>query len=163
MGKARDFAAFFGAQSCQKPKLYDRDDANANARLSTRIPYILCISRFAHYLKAMARDKIGSFMERAEMQDWLNDWIMNYVLANPETAGPRAKAEKPLARGPGRGARRQGQARLVRGGRLPAAPLPAGGARRLPPIGSGTAAGEGLTVTHTHKLREEGRIQWLSI
>jgi type VI secretion system protein ImpC len=95
-GKGTDFAAFFGGQSCQKPKLYDRDDANSNARLSARIPYILCTSRFAHFLKAMARDKIGSPMERAEIQDWLNRWILNYVLENPETAGPRAKAEKPL-------------------------------------------------------------------
>lgn len=95
-GKGTDFAAFFGGQSCQKPKLYDRDDANSNARLSARIPYILCTSRFAHFLKAMARDKIGSAMERGEVQDWLNRWILNYVLENPETAGPRAKAEKPL-------------------------------------------------------------------
>ena len=66
--KGTDFAAFFGAQSTQKPKLYDRDDANANARLSTMLQYMLCTSRFAHYLKAMARDKIGSFMERDECE-----------------------------------------------------------------------------------------------
>ena len=95
-GKGTDFAAFFGGQSCQKPKLYDRDDANSNAQLSARIPYILCIARFAHFLKAMARDKIGAAMERAEIEDWLNRWILNYVLENPETAGPKAKAEKPL-------------------------------------------------------------------
>jgi type VI secretion system protein ImpC len=94
--KGTDYAAFFGAQSTQKPKLYDRDDANANARLSTMINYLLCTSRFAHYLKAMARDKIGSFMERSECETWLNRWIMNYCLANPESAGPKAKAERPL-------------------------------------------------------------------
>jgi len=94
--KGNDFAAFFSATSCQKAKLYDRDAANANARLSTKINYILCTSRFAHYLKAMARDKIGSFMERNECEAWLNRWIMNYVLGNPDTAGPKAKAEKPL-------------------------------------------------------------------
>src|ERR1043165_7278802 len=62
--KNRDYAAFMGAQSCQKPEKYDRDDANANAELSTKFNYIMCVSRFAHYLKVMARDRIGSFMER---------------------------------------------------------------------------------------------------
>ncbi|MFO0915403.1 MAG: type VI secretion system contractile sheath large subunit [Pirellulales bacterium] len=94
--KGTDFAAFFGAQSCQKPKLYDRDDANANARLSTMLQYILCVSRFAHYLKAMARDKIGSFMERDDCEKWLNRWINNYVIANPQDAGQEAKAKAPL-------------------------------------------------------------------
>jgi type VI secretion system protein ImpC len=94
--KGTDYAAFFGAQSCQKPKLYDRDDANANARLSTMMQYLLCTSRFAHYLKAMARDKVGSFMERQDAEKWLNRWILNYVLANPEDAGPDAKAKRPL-------------------------------------------------------------------
>jgi type VI secretion system protein ImpC len=94
--KGTDKAAFFGSRSTQKPKLYDRDDANANARLSTMINYILCTSRFAHYLKAMARDKIGAFMERNECEAWLNRWINNYCLANPENAGPKVKAERPL-------------------------------------------------------------------
>jgi type VI secretion system protein ImpC len=94
--KNTDYAAFFGAQSCQKPKLYDTDEANANARLSTALQYIFCTSRFAHYLKAMARDKIGSFMEKSDCERWLNRWITGYVLGNPETAGPKAKAEKPL-------------------------------------------------------------------
>ncbi|HWA97553.1 MAG TPA: type VI secretion system contractile sheath large subunit [Pirellulales bacterium] len=94
--KGTDYAAFFGTQSAQKPKLYDRDDANANARLSTMLQYILCVSRFAHYLKAMARDKIGSFMERDECEAWLNRWINNYVLSNPESAGQEMKAKNPL-------------------------------------------------------------------
>ena len=67
--KNTDYAAFFGAQSCQKPKLYNTDAANANARLSTQLPYILPTSRFAHYLKAMMRDKIGSFMSRTRVRD----------------------------------------------------------------------------------------------
>ena len=66
--KGTDYAAFFGAQSAQKPKKYDTDAANANARLSTQLPYILAISRFAHYLKAMMRDKIGSFMSRTDVR-----------------------------------------------------------------------------------------------
>ena len=94
--KGTDYAAFFGAQSTQKAKVYDRDDANANARLSTQLQYILCTSRFAHYLKAMARDKIGSFMERDECEQWLNRWISNYVLSNPESAGAETKAKYPL-------------------------------------------------------------------
>jgi type VI secretion system protein ImpC len=94
--KGRDFAAFFGAQSAQKAKVYNKDSANANARLSTMLQYLLCVSRFAHYLKAMARDKIGSFMERSDCERWLNDWINNYTLANPETAGPELKAKHPL-------------------------------------------------------------------
>jgi type VI secretion system protein ImpC len=94
--KGSDFAAFFSGQSCQKPKVYDRDDANASAQLSARINYILCTSRFAHYLKAMARDKIGAFMERSDCEAWLNRWISNYVLGNPETAPESARAQRPL-------------------------------------------------------------------
>ncbi len=94
--KGTDYAAFFGAQSCQKPKLYDTDEANANAKLSTMLQYLLCTSRFAHYLKAMARDKVGSFMERSDCEKWLNRWILNYVLGNPEDAGPEAKSKRPL-------------------------------------------------------------------
>jgi type VI secretion system protein ImpC len=95
--KNRDFAVFMGAQSCQKPKQYFDPAANSNAELSTKINYILCVSRFAHYLKVMARDKIGSFMEVGDCQKWLNNWIMNYVIANPEDAGDDAKAKAPLA------------------------------------------------------------------
>jgi type VI secretion system protein ImpC len=70
--KDTDYAAFFSVQSCQKPKLFDTDSANANARLSTQIPYIMAVSRFAHYLKAMMRDKIGSFMSRTDAEIFLN-------------------------------------------------------------------------------------------
>ena len=95
--KNRDFAVFMGAQSCQKPKQYFDPAANANAELSAKFNYILCVSRFAHYLKVMARDKIGSFMEVSDCERWLNEWIMNYVIANPQTAGDEAKAKHPLA------------------------------------------------------------------
>ncbi|MEX2176526.1 MAG: type VI secretion system contractile sheath large subunit [Pirellulaceae bacterium] len=95
--KGRDFAAFFAAQSCQKAKLYNKDEANANAMLSTQLQYILCVSRFTHYLKAMARDKIGSFTSRKACEDWLNDWINTYVHPSPESAGQQALAAKPLA------------------------------------------------------------------
>jgi type VI secretion system protein ImpC len=95
--KGRDFAVFMGTQSCQKPKTYFDPAANANAELSTKLNYIMCVSRFAHYLKVMARDKIGSFMERGDCERWLNDWISNYVVSNPENVGDKIKAEKPLS------------------------------------------------------------------
>ncbi len=93
--KNTDYAAFFSVQSCQKPKLYDKPAANANARLSTQLPYILACSRFAHYLKAMMRDKIGSFMSRTDCEIWLNQWINNYVVPD-DTASPTIKASHPL-------------------------------------------------------------------
>jgi len=93
--KDTDYAAFFSVQSAQKPKIYDKDAANANARLSAQLPYILAVSRFAHYLKAMMRDKIGSFMSRADCERWLNQWITNYVTPD-DTAAPAAKAQRPL-------------------------------------------------------------------
>jgi type VI secretion system protein ImpC len=93
--KGTDYAAFFSAQSCQKPKLYDSDAANANARLSTQLPYIMACSRFAHYLKAMMRDKIGSFMSREQAETFLNRWIVNYVTPD-DSASQAAKAERPL-------------------------------------------------------------------
>jgi type VI secretion system protein ImpC len=93
--KGTDYAAFFSVQSCQKPKLYDKEAANANARLSTQLPYIFAVSRFAHYLKAMMRDKIGSFMSRADCERWLNQWITNYVTPD-DTASPSVKASRPL-------------------------------------------------------------------
>jgi len=93
--KDTDYAAFFSVQSCQKPKKYDKDAANANARLSAQLPYIFAVSRFAHYLKAMMRDKIGAFMSRVECERWLNQWIMNYVTPD-DTAAPSIKAQRPL-------------------------------------------------------------------
>jgi len=93
--KGTDYAAYFSVQSCQKPKLYDKESANASARLSTQLPYILAISRFAHYLKAMMRDKIGSFMSRKECQDFLNTWILQYVVGNDDVSA-EIKARRPL-------------------------------------------------------------------
>ncbi|HUI76480.1 MAG TPA: type VI secretion system contractile sheath large subunit [Bryobacteraceae bacterium] len=93
--KDTDYAAFFSVQSAQKPKLYDTDAANANARLSTQLPYIMAVSRFAHYLKAMMRDKIGSFMSRTDAELFLNRWITRYVVPD-DTASPQMKARCPL-------------------------------------------------------------------
>jgi type VI secretion system protein ImpC len=94
--KNTDYAVFFGAQTTQKPKKYDRPEATANAAISARLPYIMATSRFAHYLKVMGRDKIGSFMEVKDCESWLNRWIMNYVNANKD-AGQDTKAKYPLA------------------------------------------------------------------
>ena len=90
-----DYAVFFGAQTTQKPKKYDRPEATANAAISARLPYLMATSRFAHYLKVMARDKIGSFMEASDVERWLNRWIMNYVNSNQD-AGQETKARYPL-------------------------------------------------------------------
>ncbi len=93
--KNTDYSVFFGAQTTQKPKKYDRPEATANAAISARLPYIMATSRFAHYLKVMARDKIGSFMEASDCETWLNRWIQNYVNAS-EGAGQESRAKYPL-------------------------------------------------------------------
>jgi len=94
--KDTDYAVFMGAQSCNKPKSYFDPVASSNAELSSKFNLILNTSRFAHYLKVMARDKIGSFMELSDCSNWLNTWINQYVLPNPLNAGDRDKAERPL-------------------------------------------------------------------
>jgi type VI secretion system protein ImpC len=93
--KGTDYAAFFSVQSAQKPKIYDSDAATANARISAQLPYIFAVSRFAHYLKAMMRDKIGGFTSRDEIQRFLNNWINNYVVVNDDV-GFEMKAKNPL-------------------------------------------------------------------
>jgi type VI secretion system protein ImpC len=95
--KNSDFAAFIGAQSLQKPAEYDDPDATANANLAARLPYLFACCRFAHYLKCIVRDKIGSFKERAAMEKYLNNWIMNYVDGDPANSSDTVKAQKPLA------------------------------------------------------------------
>lgn len=94
--KNTDYAVFFGAQTTQKPKKFDDPDASANAAISARLPYIMATSRIAHFLKVMARDKIGSFVEPDEAEEWLNRWINNYVNASPG-ASAEMKAQFPLA------------------------------------------------------------------
>lgn len=93
--KGTDYAAFFGGQTTQKPKVYNLDDANANANLSARLPYILAASRFAHYIKVIMRDKIGSFLTRGNVEDYLNTWIASYVVLN-DNASQTVKAKFPL-------------------------------------------------------------------
>jgi type VI secretion system protein ImpC len=95
--KNSDFAAFIGAQSLQKPTEYEDPDATANANLSARLPYLFAVCRFAHYLKCMVRDKIGSFKERDDMERWLQSWIYQYVDGNPALSSEATKCLKPLA------------------------------------------------------------------
>ncbi|MEO7084300.1 MAG: type VI secretion system contractile sheath large subunit [Gemmatimonadaceae bacterium] len=94
--KGTDYAAFFSVQSAQKPKVYDSDAASANARISAQIPYIFAVSRFAHYLKSIMRDKIGGFATRDEISQFLNNWIMNYA-ATGDNLSFALKASHPLA------------------------------------------------------------------
>jgi type VI secretion system protein ImpC len=96
--KGTDYAAFFGGQTAQKPKKYNTDEANANALVSTRLPYILNCSRFAHYIKSIMRDKIGSFMSKADVELYLQNWLADYVLLS-DTASQEAKAKYPLREG----------------------------------------------------------------
>lgn len=93
--KGTDYAAFFGGATTQKFKAYGTDQANANARLSAQLPYVLAASRFAHFLKVIMRDKVGSFQTRASVEQYLNKWIAQYVLLNDD-APQSAKAKFPL-------------------------------------------------------------------
>jgi type VI secretion system protein ImpC len=95
--KNSDLAAFIGAQSLHKPAEYEDPDATANAKLAARLPYLFATCRFAHYLKCIVRDKVGSFKERADMQRWLQDWIMQYVDGDPANSSEAVKASRPLA------------------------------------------------------------------
>jgi type VI secretion system protein ImpC len=96
--KNSDQAAFFGGQTTNKPRVYNTSEANANARISSMLPYMLASSRFAHYLKVIMRDKIGSFMTRENVQKYLNTWLSDYILLN-DNAPQNVKAAYPLREG----------------------------------------------------------------
>ena len=95
--KNTDKAAFIGAQSLYKPRKMDSDEATASDNLSSRLPYMFAVSRFAHYLKCMVRDKVGATMEQEQLQRWLQDWIMRYVDGDPKNSSEATKAKLPLA------------------------------------------------------------------
>jgi type VI secretion system protein ImpC len=95
--KNSDMAAFIGAQSLHKPAEFDDPDATANANLAARLPYLFASCRFAHYLKCIVRDKVGSFASRDDMQRWLQDWILQYVDGDPAHSSDADKARKPLS------------------------------------------------------------------
>jgi type VI secretion system protein ImpC len=97
--KNSDFAAFIGAQSLQKPQEYDDPAATANANLAARLPYLFASCRFAHYLKCMVRDKIGSSMTKAQLTNWLQTWLNQYIDGSPDSSAEEWKATHPLAEG----------------------------------------------------------------
>jgi type VI secretion system protein ImpC len=94
--KNTNYAVFFGAQSVHQPHKYDSAAATNNASIAARLPYLMATSRFTHYLKIMARDKIGAFMRSQEIENWLNQWILDYVNANTQTS-QALKAKYPLS------------------------------------------------------------------
>lgn len=96
--KGSDFAVFFGGQTTQKPKTYNLDDANANASISARVTYMLAASRFAHYIKVLMRDKVGAFLTKENVENYLNTWLAMYILLNDDAPG-EAKAKYPLREG----------------------------------------------------------------
>lgn len=93
--KNSDYAVFVGGQTTQKPKTYTDPDATANAAISARLPYIMASSRIAHYLKIMGRDKLGSNLEAADVENDLNTWIAQFT--NPGAIGNEQRAKTPLA------------------------------------------------------------------
>lgn len=95
--KNTDVAAFISAQSLQLPQVYEDPDASSNAALSARFPYLFACCRFAHYLKCMVRDKVGSTMTRTQLASWLSEWLIGYVDGSPATSTEDFKASHPLA------------------------------------------------------------------
>ena len=136
--KHTDYAVFFSGSTVHRPKKYVEDDATANARLSASLPYVLACARFAHYLMAIKRDRIGAFSSRIEDEQMLNTWISQYVTAD-DSASHGAKARYPLREArvtvedvPGKPGVRRAVAHL-------ASPLPARGAERVAAAGGGAA------------------------
>ncbi len=95
--KNTDLAAFIGAQSLHKPGTFDDPDATANAALAARLPYLFATCRFAHYLKCIVRDKVGSFKTADSMQKWLQNWVTQYVDGDPANSSGETKSRRPLA------------------------------------------------------------------
>ena len=97
--KNSDVAAFISAHSVQRPQVFDDPDATVNASLSARLPYLFASCRFAHYLKCMVRDKVGSSMSRVQLELWLSEWLIGYVDGSPSTSSEDFKAAHPLSGG----------------------------------------------------------------
>ncbi len=96
--KNTDRAAFIGAQSLYKPKAYQNNpQATASSNLSSRLPYMFAVCRFAHYLKCIVRDKVGSYYEKEQLRRWLNNWISEYVDGDPINSTEATKCRRPLA------------------------------------------------------------------
>ena len=129
--KNSDFAAFIGAQSLQKPAEYDDPDATANANLAARLPYLFASCRFAHYLKCIVRDKIGSSMTKAQMQSWLQNWLIHYVDGARDILDRGLEGDPSAGGRPGRGRGKRGEPGLLQRQVLPEAALPARRADRV--------------------------------
>lgn len=93
-----DYSVFFSGSTVNQPKKYVEEEANANARLSAMLPYILAASRFAHYLKAIMRDKVGGFESKGTIHRYLNNWIAQYITKD-DSASQAIKARFPLREG----------------------------------------------------------------
>ncbi len=97
--KDADDAAFFSANSPQKPKTYGNSpegkQAETNYRLGTQLPYMFIMTRLAHYLKVLQREQIGSWKERADLERELNQWIGQYV-ADMDDPAPGVRSRRPL-------------------------------------------------------------------
>lgn len=89
---------FLGTQSLHAPGDLRDPVERANSRLSSMLQYVLCISRFAHYAKVMARDRVGAYTTAEELEKYLNDWLRGYMLGNAD-AGAELKARYPLSGG----------------------------------------------------------------
>ena len=158
--KNTDKAAFIGAQSVYKPKLMDKPEATASDNLSARIPYMFAVSRFAHYLKCMVRDKIGSTKEKDQLERWLNNWIVRYVDADPKNSSEETKARKPLAGGQDHRRPERGEPGLLLRQRLAAAAFPARGhGHRHEP---GRVAGGRQELTRGRPSHQATRLHWRS-
>ena len=99
MRKGSDNAAFFSANSVQKPKFFgnseDSKEKELNHRLSTQLPYMFIINRMAHYLKVLQRENIGSWKDRVQLQKELNQWVSSYV-ADQENPSSEVRSRRPL-------------------------------------------------------------------
>ncbi len=91
-----ELSAFYHAQSIQQPARFDEAAATANARLSSMLPYILCASRFAHFVKVIGRDRVGSLKSREECEESLRQWLRQYTTASG-SGGPEVRAKFPLS------------------------------------------------------------------
>lgn len=99
MRKGSDNAAFFSANSVQKPKIFphtkEGKEAETNYKLGTQLPYMFIINRLAHYIKVLQREQLGSWKERSDLERELNTWIRQYV-ADQENPPADVRSKKPL-------------------------------------------------------------------
>ncbi|HEC1791483.1 type VI secretion system contractile sheath large subunit [Campylobacter sp. LMG 7929] len=92
-------AAFFSANSALKPKIFpntpEGKEAETNYRLGTQLPYVFLISRLAHYLKVLQREEIGSWKERSDIENGLNEWVRQYI-SDQENPPAEVRSRRPF-------------------------------------------------------------------